>query len=81
MAPREALVVLYQAMLSESHPRICMVFEIAGEPSVFLSLLTRYKSNTVTILKLIIVLSKTKLQHPRTHPRAGRLCVRLGVSV
>jgi hypothetical protein len=35
VAPPEALVVLYQAMRSESQRRIRMVFEIAGEPSVF----------------------------------------------
>ena len=34
MAPREALVVLYWAIFAELHPRIRMVFEIAGEPSV-----------------------------------------------
>ena len=34
MAPREALVVLYQAMRAESLRRIRMLFEIAGKPSV-----------------------------------------------
>ena len=35
VAPREALVVLYQAMRSELQRRIRMVIEIAGKPSVF----------------------------------------------
>ena len=34
MAPREALVVLYQAMRAELQQRICMVIEIAGETRV-----------------------------------------------
>jgi len=35
VAPREALVVLYQAMRSELHQRIRMVFKMASEPRVF----------------------------------------------
>jgi hypothetical protein len=35
VAPREALVLLYQAMCSELQRHIRMVIEIAGEPSVF----------------------------------------------
>jgi hypothetical protein len=35
VAPREALVVLYQAIFAESQRRIRMVIEIAIEPSVF----------------------------------------------
>ena len=35
VAPREALVVLYPAMRSESHRRIQVVFEFAGKLSVF----------------------------------------------
>ena len=53
MAQPEALVVLYQAMRSELQRRIRMVIEIASEPSVFFSLLTRDNSNKVTISKLI----------------------------
>ena len=53
VAPREALVVLYREMRSESQRRIRMVIEIAGEPSAFFSLLTRDNSNKVTISKLI----------------------------
>ena len=34
MAPREALVVLYQAMRAELQRRIRMVIEIAGEHNV-----------------------------------------------
>ena len=34
VAPREALVVLYQAMHAESHRRIRMVIEMASEPRV-----------------------------------------------
>ena len=41
VAPHEALVVLYQAMRSESQRRIRMVIEIAGETSVFFSSSTR----------------------------------------
>ena len=40
-APREALAVLYRAMRAKSQRRIRMVIEIAGEPSVFFSSLTR----------------------------------------
>ena len=53
MSPREALVMLYRAMRAESQRRIRMVIEIAVEPSVFFSLLTRDNSNKVTISKLI----------------------------
>ena len=53
VAPREALVVLYRAMCAASHRRIRMVIEIAGEPSVFFSLLTRDYSSSVNILKLL----------------------------
>ncbi len=35
VAPPEALVVLYLAMHSELQRHICIIFEIAGEPSVF----------------------------------------------
>ena len=35
VAPREALVVLYQAMRAELHWRIRMVFEMASKPHVF----------------------------------------------
>ena len=35
VAPREALVVLYQAMRAESHRRIRMVIEMASKPIVF----------------------------------------------
>ena len=40
VAPREALVVLYQAMRAKLQRRIRMIIEIAGEPSVFFSLST-----------------------------------------
>jgi len=41
VVPREALVVLYLAMRSESQRRIRMIIEIAGKPSVFFSSSTR----------------------------------------
>ena len=41
VAPREALVVLYQEMRAELQQRIRMVIEIAGKPSVFFSSSTR----------------------------------------
>ena len=64
MAPGEALVVLYQAMRSESQRRIRMVVEFAGEPSVFFSLSSRNKSNTVTISKLIYCFKQNQATAP-----------------
>ncbi len=44
MAPREALVVHYQAMRAKLQRRIRMVIKIAGKPSVFF---LRQLENTV----------------------------------
>ena len=45
VAPREALVVLYQAMRAELQQRIRMVIKIAVKPSVFFSSSTREYSS------------------------------------
>jgi hypothetical protein len=71
VAPREALVVLYQAMCAELQRRIRMVIEIAGELSVFFSLLTRDKSNTVIISKLIYGFKQNQATAPLGSPSGG----------
>ncbi len=74
--------VLYPEMRSESQRRICMVFKIAGKPSVFFSLLTRHISNIVTILKLIYCFKQNQATAPLRSPSdrsptcwIGRICL------
>ena len=71
MAPREALIVLYWAMRSESQRRIHMVIEMASKPIVFFSSSTRNYSNIVTILKLIYCFKQNQVTVPSHSPLGG----------
>ncbi len=71
MALPEALIVLYQAMRTELQRRICMVIEIAGEPSVFFSLSTREYSSRLTISKLDYCFEQNQATAPLRSPSGG----------
>ena len=71
VAPREALVVLYQAMRAASHQRIRMVIKMASKNHVFFSLLTRENSSTVTIIKLIYSFKQNQAAAPLATPLGG----------
>ena len=58
-------------MRAALHQRICMVIEMARNPSVFFSSPTRNKSNKVTISKLIYCFKQNQATAPSATPSGG----------